>query len=71
MDKYSDILCQSVVEYFGEKGKKSYYTVKRGDSLGKIAEKYGVTIAELKATNDISGTNIDVGQLLEIPSKSS
>ena len=69
MDKYSDLLCQSIVDYFEDKGEKSYYTVKKGDSLGKIAEKYGTTVNQLKETNNLSGTNINVGQLLEIPSK--
>jgi len=48
----------------------SSYVVKKGDSLSKIAEKYGVTISELTSANNISVKKvIYVGQKLIIPSK--
>jgi len=43
------------------------YTVKRGDNLSEIAERYGVSLANLKQANDISGNVIHVGQTLKIP----
>lgn len=43
------------------------YTVKRGDTLGKIADKLGVSIAELKRANKLKGHDIDVGQELKVP----
>lgn len=44
------------------------YTVKRGDSLSEIAERYGVALAALKFANEISNSNdIRVGQVLTIP----
>ncbi|HQZ86711.1 MAG TPA: LysM domain-containing protein, partial [Actinomycetota bacterium] len=44
------------------------YEVKSGDGLGKIAEKFGVTIDELMAANGITNPDhIEVGQKLKIP----
>jgi LysM repeat protein len=45
------------------------YKVKSGDTLGKIATKLGVSVAELKDANHIKGTALDVGQVLTIPGK--
>ena len=45
------------------------YTVRSGDALSKIAEKYGVTVTQLKQWNNLSSHNIRVGQKL-IVSKS-
>ncbi|MGV3461689.1 MAG: LysM peptidoglycan-binding domain-containing protein [Flavobacterium sp.] len=42
------------------------YTVKRGDNLGEISNKYDVSVAELKKWNRIKGNNIAVGQRLKI-----
>ena len=42
------------------------HTVKRGDNLGEIASKYGVSIADLKKWNKIKGNNIMAGQKLKI-----
>lgn len=54
----------------GSKKKKSVatktYTVKRGDNLGEIANKYGVSVAEIKKWNRVKGNNIMPGQRLKI-----
>ena len=42
------------------------YTVKSGDVLGKIAERHGCTVAQIKAWNNLSSTNIYVGQKLKV-----
>lgn len=42
------------------------YTVRGGDTLGGIAEKYDCTVAELKSWNALSGTRIYAGQKLKI-----
>ena len=43
------------------------YTVKRGDTLSRIAAKYGTTVAKLAADNGIKNINlIHVGQVLTI-----
>lgn len=46
--------------------KTKTYTVKKGDSIGKIASKYGVSEGELRRWNKIKGTRIDVGDKLLI-----
>ena len=43
------------------------YRVKRGDSLSVIAQRYNVSLAELKSVNSISSSTIHVGQELAIP----
>jgi LysM repeat protein len=44
------------------------YTVERGDTLGKIAQEHGVSVADLVEANDISNPNlIRIGQVLVIP----
>lgn len=44
------------------------YTVKKGDTLSEIAEKYSVTVEALVASNGISNPDrIAIGQVLTIP----
>jgi LysM repeat protein len=43
------------------------YEVARGDTLGEIAERFGVTVDALRAANGIEGDRIRVGQRLRIP----
>ena len=45
----------------------NYYIVKAGDSLWKIANKYGITVNELKNMNGLTSDNLSVGQILEVP----
>lgn len=39
-----------------------YHRVRSGDTLGEIADKYGVSVAALKASNKLRGTTIHPGQ---------
>ena len=44
------------------------HSVQRGDTLGKIAERYGTTVRAIQAANDLGRrTVINVGQRLRIP----
>lgn len=43
------------------------HEVKRGDSLGKIAKQYGVTVAAIQRANNLSGKTIHPGKTLTIP----
>ncbi|MGV3489188.1 MAG: LysM peptidoglycan-binding domain-containing protein [Tuberibacillus sp.] len=43
------------------------YTVKSGDSLSVIAKKYGVSVTDLKAANQLTSDVIRIGQQLNIP----
>lgn len=42
------------------------YTVKKGDTIGEIAEKYGVGLTQLKKWNSLRSNTIKVGQKLKI-----
>ncbi|PSQ86193.1 MAG: lytic transglycosylase [Bacteroidetes bacterium QS_3_64_15] len=42
------------------------YRVTRGDTLGEIAQRFGVTIRQLQVWNDLDGTRIRPGQRLQI-----
>ena len=43
------------------------YTVKRGDSLSVIAQRFGVSLPALKSSNGLSSNTIHIGQELTIP----
>ena len=51
-------------EYQKELAKHRYYKVRRGDCLGKIARKYGISVTRLKQLNGIKGNTIRPGQVL-------
>lgn len=46
------------------------YTVKSGDTLGKIASNYGVSMASIQSANNMRGTVVKRGQVLTIPGSS-
>lgn len=45
------------------------YRTKRGDTLAEIADKYGVTVHDLKVANRLHTSNIPVGKKLVIPNE--
>ena len=47
------------------------YIVKSGDVLGKIAERHGCTVAQLKAWNNLTSNNIRIGQKLVVSGSAS
>ncbi|MCX7878061.1 MAG: LysM peptidoglycan-binding domain-containing protein [Ignavibacteria bacterium] len=47
-----------------KKSKTLYYTVKKGDTLAKIADKYDVPVSDLKKWNSLKSDKIEVGQKL-------
>jgi len=54
---------EKVVSY---KDVVKYYKVKKGDNLGEISDKYGVSVADVKKWNHIKGNNIASGASLKI-----
>lgn len=54
---------EKVVSY---KDVVKFHKVKRGDNLGEISDKYGVTVAEVKKWNKLKGSNIVPGKSLKI-----
>lgn len=51
------------------KPKTTVHKVRKGESLDKIARRYGVTVAELKKANGLKNDKIKIGQSLKIPVK--
>ena len=43
------------------------YRVRRGDSLWTIARTHGTTVEELRTANQLAGSRIYVGQVLDVP----
>ncbi len=50
----------------GGDGERVVYKVRSGDTLSKIASKYRVTVNQIKRWNNLSSTNIRIGQNLVI-----
>ena len=42
------------------------YTIKQGDTLYNISKRFGLTVDELKALNNMADNNIKIGQILVI-----
>ncbi len=51
---------------FFEQSDKIRYRVRSGDYLGKIANRYGVTVSQLKRWNGLRSTRLRIGQRLTI-----
>jgi len=43
-----------------------YHTVKKGDTLYALSKRYGVSISNIQKLNNMSGTNLSIGQRLKI-----
>ncbi len=43
------------------------YSVKSGDTLGGIAKRFGTSVAAIQSANSLKGSNLRVGQRLQIP----
>ncbi|HEX9109044.1 MAG TPA: DUF5715 family protein [Longimicrobiales bacterium] len=50
-----------------ERARAATYRVQRGDTLGQIAARHGISVALLKRANGIRGSRIAPGQVLRIP----
>ncbi len=58
---------QSAGQVARAKPANSHYVVKRGDTLWKIANKFGTSATELQGLNQLRGSALSVGQVLMIP----
>ena len=63
------VFSQSYEQYVSaqQAGGGSEYVVRRGDTLSAIANHTGVSVAQLRAANGMSGDMLQVGQKLQIP----
>lgn len=71
-----DALLKGIQEYFSRnplpgtllaKTAPRDHVIARGETLGRIAEQYQVSLASLRSANNLSGDLIRVGQVLHIP----
>lgn len=69
-EKYAEAVVRAVADYAGVPYTaplgSDYYTVKKGDTLWSIANKYGITVNELKELNNIKTNSLKVGDTLKI-----
>ena len=49
------------------KGEFLEYVVRKGDSLWKIAGRYGTTTKKIQSVNQLNNTHLRIGQVLKIP----
>ncbi len=49
------------------KDNESLYVVKKGDSLGHIAVKFGISVKDLKSANALTNDNLSIGKVLRVP----
>lgn len=51
------------------KSEGNFCTVKKGDTLWDIANKYNTSVSELKNLNNLNTNILQIGQILKIPNK--
>lgn len=74
--KVADAIVRGVLDYFSTEAPPgtlvarvgvSQHVVKRGDTLSEIASRHGVTVAKLRAVNELRGDRLLIGDVLTIP----
>ena len=72
-EELAEAVVRALADYIGvpytppEGAEGNYYTVKSGDTLYGIASKYGISVDELKAANNLSSNTLTIGKVLLIP----
>ena len=62
--------CTTLAQQLFAQATSTNYIIRNGDTLGQIARHHGVSTAELRHANGLSGDLIGVGQKLSIPRQS-
>lgn len=56
----------SIVDNSGNNSDITYHKIRKGDTIGQIAEKYHVSVAQLKKWNNLSSNKIIAGKTLKV-----
>jgi len=64
---YADAVVNAVVRTFLGGTSGNTYTVKSGDTLWSIAQRFNTTVNEIKTLNNLTNNILSIGQVLEIP----
>ena len=75
LDDYAEGVVKAIADYIGTPyyppnstpTSSGTYTVVKGDTLYSIANKYGISVNELKALNNLNTNIISIGQKLKVP----
>lgn len=70
-EKIGEAIVKSIANYAGVSYypvDDNYYVVQKGDSLWSISSKLGVSVSDIKKSNNLSSNNLSIGQVLIIPS---
>ncbi len=67
---YAEAVVRAIAMYTGVKYVPvgtDYYVVEKGDTLYKIANRFGITVDDLKNANNLKNNILNIGQILVIP----
>ena len=74
-DAYADAITRGIIQALGETYHPpahpsfSNYTVVAGDTLFRLAQKFGTTVEAIMSLNGLANSNLSIGQVLRIPAK--
>ena len=81
LNNYVEGVVKAIAEYTGytyyppgtstTPGGVNTYTVQKGDTLCKIANRYGISVSEIKRLNNLTSDTLQIGQVLKLSESSS